>query len=170
MIKSNGHKHLPRKINAEASVQKHCPDTGHTYNISTAHTMKLSVPFIPDPGYIDFLTGIEPHLSSLYFSLNFDHRLDARSGGTGRCDPSMDDQVYSLCDLKQPSVYLLVNTRFSQPQTYLDTSILTKTLDTLERIVKIRPIQGIVFSDFSCSMPWTVPAMPLWKPLKRCPG
>lgn len=113
--------------------------------------MKLSVPFIPDNDYVDFLTGQKEILSSIYFPLplsslhqSFDARvkISAHHPGTGLSNLSR-----ALGPVREVKKYVLMNTRFLPPAVYTDTKELTRYLDRVLQLHQAVGIQGIVVSD-----------------------
>jgi collagenase-like PrtC family protease len=106
--------------------------------------MKLSVPFIPDITYAEFLAENRGNLASVYFALCSGPVLDARV----RCktvDPVLPAKP--LGRLSGINAYCLLNSRFVHPDLYLDDLFLRQTLDSLEKLFSTIRIQGIVFSD-----------------------
>lgn len=107
--------------------------------------MKLSVPFIPDPPYINFLTKKISFLESVYFGLPSGPVLDSRL----RFLPLDTSFLISgLKPLEKIKKYVLLNTRFILPDLYTDTRFLHQLLDTLAYLYENRCINGIVVSDF----------------------
>ena len=112
--------------------------------------MKLSVPYIPDPAYTDFLTNRLQSLASVYFPLDGSGVWDARvrpGAGSPDADP-VPALARGLQRLKGIKKYVLMNTRFVRPEIYTDSRILIRFLDSLGRLGETVQIQGIVFSDF----------------------
>ena len=107
--------------------------------------MKLSVPYIPDPEYSDYLLTKIPLLESLYFSLGSGPVLDSRIRFS-----SLDARSLAQGLLPFPRVkkYCLLNSRFIRPDLCLDPSFLTQTLDSLEILFNTCGLTGIVFTDF----------------------
>ncbi len=113
--------------------------------------MKLSVPFIPDNDYADFLSGQKNILSSLYFPLPLDPltpSFDARVKISAH-QPGSDllDLIRTLEPLGQIKKYILMNTRFVPPAVYTDTGLLIRFLDRVAKLHQAVGIQGIVVSD-----------------------
>ncbi len=109
--------------------------------------IKLSVPFIPDAGYADFLSEHAGCLSSLYFPLTSGPVLDSRirlcqDPGTATC--KLAD---TLSPLTAVDKYILMNTRFTEPDVYRDTARLTAMLDAVARLDKAVGLKGIVITD-----------------------
>ena len=112
--------------------------------------MKLSVPFIQDPSYLDFLTASKDSLASVYFTLDGPGVWDARvrpKDISPWADPALT-LARGLSPLKDVKKYVLINTRFIHPETYTDTPALISFLDAVARLSEQVRIQGIVFSDF----------------------
>lgn len=106
--------------------------------------MKLSVPFIPDEKYTNFLKNETMNIESVYFSLFSGPILDARM----RFRPvSLDTLAAGLQTLGPVKKYCLLNSRFIHPGLYHDSVFLNQTLDQLECLVLNAGITGIVFSD-----------------------
>jgi len=106
--------------------------------------MKLSVPFIPDPPYIKFLTKKKSFLESIYFSLPSGPVLDSRLRFSPLDTPSF---ISDLTQIKGIKKYVLLNTRFILPDLYNDTCFLHQLLDTLKSLHENCCIKGIVISD-----------------------
>ncbi|WDP85510.1 MAG: hypothetical protein HUN05_10495 [Desulfobacter sp.] len=112
--------------------------------------MKLTIPFLPDPEYAQFLSGHTSSLSSIYFPMPKGPVLDSRVRviAPGKTSPSLSGLIKTLALLKDIKKYILVNTRFSPPSLYTDTRVLTDFLDRVETLHKAVGIQGLVISDF----------------------
>ena len=106
--------------------------------------MKLSVPFIPDKKYINFLKNNSLNLESIYFSLHSGPVLDSRMRFKKQ---DLSDLSKGLKQIKSVKKYCLLNSRFINPCLYHDTEFLNQTLDKLEFLVSHSNINGIVFSD-----------------------
>lgn len=107
--------------------------------------MKLSVPFIHDQPYINFLTKKNSFLESVYFGLHSGPVLDSRLRFSTLDIPSF---IQGLKQVKKINKYVLLNTRFILPDLYKSTNFLLQLLDTLESLHKNCCIKGIVISDF----------------------
>jgi len=112
--------------------------------------MKLSVPFIPDPSYSDFLIARQDALASVYFILESPGVWDARirSKDFASEQPPDVSLAQKLSRLKAVNKYVLINTRFVHPQIYADTRGLVSFLDAVARLWQKARIKGIVFADF----------------------
>jgi len=108
--------------------------------------MKLSVPFIPDPAYVDFLAARNAFLASVYFTIQGPGIWDARvrSKGSSLGAPL----AQGLSRLTGVKKYVLINTRFVHPAAYADTRGLVSFLDAVARLSEQVELQGIVFTDF----------------------
>ncbi len=106
--------------------------------------MKLSVPFVADNTYIDFLVENKSRISSVYFAPPEGLPLDARvqSG-------SLDALFFKhhLPRLGEIKTYCLFNTRFITPDRYFDLRFLNRILDRLQALDSNGGLSGIVFSD-----------------------
>lgn len=106
--------------------------------------MKLSVPFIADDPYIDFLVKNKSLLSSVYFALPDGPVLDARVQFGSLDLHFLQKHLPRLGKIK---TYCLFNTRFITPDRYFDTRFLNQILDRLQALDSISGLSGIVFSD-----------------------
>ena len=112
--------------------------------------MKLSVPFIPDPGYADFLAGRKSALACLYFPLPADTVMDARvrpPGVGGKNKPETDKLTTLLRPLKDVDKYILANTRFVHPSLYSHPRQIIDFLDGITALDESVGIRGIVLTD-----------------------
>ncbi len=107
--------------------------------------MKLSVPFIPEKSYIQFLLEKRAYLESIYFGLPSGPVLDSRIRFSHMDLPSLSKSLIPMKGIKK---YCLLNTRFIRPDLYTDTQFLTRLLDMLQFLHGKCPIKGIVISDF----------------------
>lgn len=106
--------------------------------------MKLSVPFIPDETYTDFLKINMRHIESVYFSFHQGPVLDARMRFHHTPLMELAKMIEQLGPAKK---YLLLNSRFIDPKFFLDKSFLNKTMDRMEMLSKESGLSGFVFSD-----------------------
>ncbi|MCK5163019.1 MAG: hypothetical protein KAQ72_04845 [Desulfobacula sp.] len=106
--------------------------------------MKLSVPFIPDKEYTNFLKNKTLNIESIYFSLHSGPVLDSRMRFK---KVDFTELSEGLQQFKHVKKYSLLNSRFLNPDLYSDTKFLNQTLDKLEFLVAHSNITGIVFSD-----------------------
>lgn len=109
--------------------------------------MKLSVPFIPDKGYAQFLSKHAPSLSSIYFPLPSGPITDARVRIGDDLASGTRDLCATLSPLKAIDKYILMNTRFIPPHVYTDNTILSGILDDIAHLDNTVGIKGIVLSD-----------------------
>ncbi len=109
--------------------------------------MKLSVPFIPDSKYIQFLTAHNNSLSSLYFPLDSGLPFDARIKLSGVPGTDIHCLTHHLKPLSGIKKYILMNTRFVTPSVYDDPVTLKQFLDTVLELDRAIGIQGIVIAD-----------------------
>ncbi len=107
--------------------------------------MKLSVPFISDEKYIDFLLNHIQKIESIYFSLHTGPLLDARIRSFKRTN--LEEIIKRLLPFKRVKKYVLLNSRFIHPKLYSDPFFLNQTLDKLEILFSDAALTGIVFSD-----------------------
>ncbi|MBU1343395.1 MAG: hypothetical protein KKE44_01080 [Proteobacteria bacterium] len=106
--------------------------------------MKLSVPFIPDEKYTDFLKNKTLNIESIYFSLHSGQVLDSRLRFKETGLHELSKGLQALGSVKK---YCLLNSRFIHPGLYNDKLFLNQVLDKLEFLVSHSTITGIVFSD-----------------------
>jgi len=109
--------------------------------------MKLSVPFIPDKEYTDFLVSRKEILSSLYFPLSFGLSFDARVNSTRFRKTNLQALIRTLAPFSPIKKYILMNTRFMPPAVYTDTEKLTRFLDSVSQLNQAVEINGVVVSD-----------------------
>ena len=106
--------------------------------------MKLSVPFIPDKKYTNFLKIQNQNIESIYFSLHSGPVLDSRMRFS---QVDLTELSMGLQQLESIKKYCLLNSRFIHPGLYQDTQFLNQILDKLEFLVSHSDIDGIIFSD-----------------------
>lgn len=106
--------------------------------------MKLSVPFIPDEIYADFLKSSLTNIESVYFSFDHGPVLDAR---TFFHRPRLSEICELLSQLEPVKKYLLFNSRFIDPALYTDKKFLGQTMDTMQFLAKEGGLDGFVFCD-----------------------
>ncbi|NDY72464.1 hypothetical protein DO021_12395 [Desulfobacter hydrogenophilus] len=109
--------------------------------------MKLSVPFVPDEGYAQFLIRHASSLSSIYFPLPSGPVTDARVRIGDNLTSGTQDLCATLSGLKAVDKYILMNTRFMPPHVYADNTILSGILDDIAHLDNTVGIKGIVLSD-----------------------
>lgn len=107
--------------------------------------MKLSVPFIPDKKYTDFLSQQRKNIESVYFSFPMGPILDGRMRSSSQAN--LDDIIHGLASLKNIKKYALLNTRFIHPKHYCDPLSLNQILSYLEILISGADLTGIVFCD-----------------------
>lgn len=110
--------------------------------------MKLSVPFIPEPAYINFLKTHRQFLASIYFPPASGPVCDARVRSADSRKPNTIPLKKALMPLAGIKKYILLNTRFISPACYTDTRLLRSILDEIKALHQAVGIQGIVISDF----------------------
>lgn len=106
--------------------------------------MKLSVPFIPDDAYADWLLKKRGHLASLYFSLHQGPVLDARVRFRMTETAGLVPYLNRFSPIKK---YCLLNTRFIRPENYFDAEFLDRILGQVQILWDAGCVDGIVFSD-----------------------
>ena len=108
-------------------------------------TIQLSIPFLPDSAYTDFLVARRPFLHSLYFSLFTTPGADARY----RLGPWQgEDLLRYLPRLEGVPQYALLNSRFYHPEHYFDSGFQDRLLERLEGLATAGLLHGVVFADF----------------------
>ena len=106
--------------------------------------MKLSVPFLSDEKYTNFLKNETGNIASLHFPFTHAPRLDAR---VQTAIASWEVLLERLSQLDGLEKYALLNTRFIHPEKYFDNSHLHIILDRLEILCRDCGLTGIVFTD-----------------------
>ncbi|HCY86031.1 MAG TPA: hypothetical protein DHV36_12920, partial [Desulfobacteraceae bacterium] len=112
--------------------------------------MKLSVPFIPDPGYADFLAQHVSALASIYFPLDTETVMDARvrSAISSHADTGETDRLNALLKSLRPvDKYVLANTRFVHPDLYSNPVKTGAFLNRIAQMDDATGIKGIVVAD-----------------------
>jgi len=108
-------------------------------------TIKLSIPFLPEPGYTDFLAARCRYLHSIYFSLFTTPGADARY----RLGPWQgEDLLHYLPRIGDVPQYALINSRFYRPDHYFDKTFQDGLLERLEGLTAAGLLSGVVFADF----------------------
>jgi len=105
----------------------------------------LTVPFLTEPAYIDFLTTVEPRIHSLQFCLLTSRSLDSRI----RLE-MVDFQralLLGLARLPGPRKYALLNSRFYAPELLTDKKGLAAIIAALDSCVDQGLLDGIVYCD-----------------------
>jgi len=107
--------------------------------------MKFNVPFLPDPGYLEFLRINSARIDAVYFSLLHGPVLDSRIRFHALETEKLADL---LSGLPGPSRYCLFNTRFVHPDLYADKHFFKQVRNALDILLDRQVISGIVFCDF----------------------
>lgn len=107
--------------------------------------MKFSIPFLPDPEYIGFISGHAGQIASVYYSLFSGPVLDSRARFR-----SLDtrDLARLLARLGPVRKYCLLNSRFTAPDRYHDRAFLDQLSEQMDTLLNHDSIDGIVFADF----------------------
>jgi hypothetical protein len=106
--------------------------------------MLLDVPFLPDPGYVDFLAGNTESLLAVHFSLHAPEALDARL----QLETTDADRLASLLTrLPGPKKYALLNSRLHHPDHYADAARMKSLVERLETLVKANVLDGVTVAD-----------------------
>ncbi|HHL35560.1 MAG TPA: hypothetical protein ENJ30_14470 [Desulfobulbaceae bacterium] len=105
----------------------------------------LTVPFLTEPSYIDFLTTIKNHVNGLQFSLPGTRILDSRIRLENL---DIHNQLMSgLARLPGPKKYALLNSRFFPPSLLTDKKGVTEIIKSLDTLAEQRLLDGIVYCD-----------------------
>ena len=108
-------------------------------------TIRLEIPFLPDPDYADFLETRSHFIHSLYFSLFKTPSIDARY----RLGPWQRDELFChLPRFRETPKYALINSRFYRPEQYFDRAFHGQLAEHLMALYEAGLLDGIVFSDF----------------------
>jgi len=105
----------------------------------------LTVPFLTEPAYIDFLTAVEQDIHSLQFCLLASRNLDSRI----RLDmvDMHRDLRNGLARLPGPGKYALLNSRFYSPSLLTDKKGMAEIITALDAFASQDLIDGIVYCD-----------------------
>ena len=105
----------------------------------------LTVPFLTEPAYIDFLTTVAPQIHSLQFSLFTSRSLDSRI----RLDmvDIHQDLQRGLARLPEPGKYALLNSRFYAPTLLTEKKGLAEIIFTLDSFANQGLLDGIIYCD-----------------------
>ena len=106
--------------------------------------LPLSVPFLPDTSYIDFLTERKASLHSVYFSLYLPSLSDARIQLQELSTSSLIERISNLPETKK---YALLNGRFQTKATYEESGQLGHLVDRLDKLLNAGVLDGLVFAD-----------------------
>ncbi len=107
--------------------------------------MRLDVPYIPDPKYLDLLSSRKDRIHSLHFALPGDPVYDARTFSPGNDDPDLFLEGLKL--FPEQKKHLLLNGRFQHPACYFKGPELNKLITALEFWVDRAGVDGIILSD-----------------------
>lgn len=136
----------------------------------TEPAMKLSVPFIPDTAFTEFLASRRQVLAAVYFPLDSTGVWDARIKDPGRPGHTQNQLAQHLSKLTGVDKYILVNTRFIRPDIYQDKRTLTRFLDQVAALSAQVRITGIVISDFYLLQALDKTGHPIVADLEAVPG
>lgn len=106
--------------------------------------MLFDVPFLPDTQYIRFLQEHEQSLYSIHYSLEQEDIPDGRHKTTTR---DIAELNHALSQIKNVKKYALLNSRFHNPQTYLDPKVTKQIITDLEILLHEENIDGITVVD-----------------------
>lgn len=128
----------------------------------------LTVPFLTEPVYIDFLSTVEAHIDSLQFSLFGTRALDSRI----RLESlNMHRQsATGLARLQRPKKYALLNSRFYSPSLITGKEGLAKIIAGLDWFAEKGLLDGIVYSDHYLLQKLSDEAPDLAATLEAVPG
>lgn len=129
--------------------------------------MKLSIPYIPDTDYTDYLQTKIFFLESVYFTLHCVPALDSRIRVSSRDIQTLARGLSSFSRIKK---YCLLNTRFIHPDLYLNKDFLTRILDQMEALRQICGLDGVVFTDFYLIQGLSCTGHPVVSELEAIPG
>jgi len=105
----------------------------------------LTVPFLTEPAYIDFLATAEQDIHALQFSLPFSRSLDSRIH-LDMVDMHSDLQS-GLARLPGPKKYALLNSRIYDPSLLTDKQGLSEIITALDNFANQGFLDGIVYCD-----------------------
>jgi len=128
----------------------------------------LTVPFLTEPVYIDFLSTVEPHIDSLQFSLPGARALDSRI----RLESlDMHRQLTAgLSRLPGPKKYALLNSRFYPPSLLTEKDGLAQVIAALDGFAGKGLLDGIIYSDHYLLQKLSDEAPDLAAALEAVPG
>ncbi len=106
--------------------------------------MRLEVPLIPDEGYVRFLAEHRERLHGVHFSLHSALAADGRPPAPP-CDPRRLAELLAL--LPGVPKYALLNSRFNEPEAYLDARRLHQLADLLDILRRDAELSGVVYVD-----------------------
>ena len=106
--------------------------------------LAFNVPFIPDRGYVQFLSGLENRLYAVHFSLYDLALCDARI----RFETlDVKTLIKHLKRVPTPKKYLLANGRFHAPEQYGSPHRLRDLLQRIDALQTEGVLDGVIFSD-----------------------
>lgn len=128
----------------------------------------LTIPFLTEPSYIDFLTTVQPHVDSLQFSLLGTRALDSRIHLENL---DVHEQLMSgLARLPEPKKYALLNSRFYPPALLTDKKGLTEVIAALDAYAGRGLLDGIIYCDHYLLQKLSDEAPELTASLEAVPG
>ena len=105
----------------------------------------LTVPFLTEPSYVDFLTSVKNHVNGLQFSLPGTRILDSRIRLENL---DIHRQLMSgLSRLPEPKKYALLNSRFFPPSLLTDKQGVAEIINSLDTFAGQGLLDGIVYCD-----------------------
>jgi collagenase-like PrtC family protease len=107
--------------------------------------MRLDIPFIPDPGYLDLLLKNEQRIHSFHFALPGIPTYDARAF-TPR-DTALPEMIQKLNGFPHQKKHILLNGRFQHPDRYFRGEELTALIKALAFWVDNVGVDGIILAD-----------------------
>ncbi len=128
----------------------------------------LTVPFLPESSYIDFLTTVEDNLETLHFSLLDGRRLDSRIQ-LERLD-TREPLMEGLARLQGTKKYVLLNSRFYNPTLLTEKKDFFSLVAELESFADKGLLDGIVYCDHYLLQRLSDEAPELASSLEAVPG
>ncbi|WP_462325209.1 hypothetical protein [Desulfoplanes sp.] len=107
--------------------------------------MRLDIPFIPDPVYLDLLLENQQRIHSLHFALPGIPAYDARTFRAANNDPAI--MIEGLNAFPQQKKHILLNGRFQHPVRYFKGEELTALINALGFWVDNAGVDGIILAD-----------------------
>ncbi|MCL2789472.1 MAG: hypothetical protein FWD79_02390 [Desulfobulbus sp.] len=106
----------------------------------------LSVPFLPEDKYVDFLCRCAADLDSIHFDLLRDQDLASLT----QISPiiSQAANIAGLARLNGPKKYTLLNSRFYSPELLTDHDCIKSILSNLDHCLDRGVLDGIVYNDY----------------------
>ncbi len=128
----------------------------------------LTIPFLPEPSYIDFLTTVKKHINGLQFSLPGTRVLDSRIHLENL---DIHNQLTKgLARLPEPKKYALLNSRFFPPPLLTDKKGITEIIRSLDSFAEQGLVNGIVYCDHYLLQKLSNEAPDLASALEAVPG